>query len=80
MPAIIADHLCKSYPLYARPSQKLRDALRPIPDIPRFEALKDISFTLQEGETLGVLGVNGAGQIHPAQTSGRSDVPHQRLP
>ena len=62
MPAIIADHLCKSYPLYARPSQKLRDALRPIPDIPRFEALKDISFTLQEGETLGVLGVNGAGK------------------
>lgn len=63
---IIAEHLWKSYPVKRdRPGFKefvlnagnfLRNNTEP------FWALKDINFTVQKGECLGVIGKNGAGK------------------
>lgn len=54
----------KIYRIYKNPKDKLKEALslthqRYSQD---FYALRDISFSLYEGETLGVIGLNGAGK------------------
>lgn len=63
-PVITADHLCKSYPLYANRKDRLIEALDPFRRKRHtlFHALEDISFTVHKGECLGIIGVNGAGK------------------
>jgi lipopolysaccharide transport system ATP-binding protein len=74
--AIVVQHLTKEYVLggrgtsYRRDYRTLRDSLagwagslfskRTPPR--RFRALDDVSFTLSQGETLGIIGRNGAGK------------------
>ncbi len=41
-------------------------------------ALDDVSFTVQQGEALGIIGRNGAGKEHPAQNPLAASPPHQR--
>jgi len=57
-----AENLVKRYPLYRTAGQRLRGALHPLKDEPGFEALSGVTFSLEAGDTLGVLGVNGAGK------------------
>ena len=40
----------------------------------RFDALRDVDFTVTKGETVGIIGRNGAGQEHAAQ----DPEPHHR--
>lgn len=64
MPAIKAQHLSKRYRIYDRPWHKLRDAmgLSGRKSCREFWALDDVSFELESGQTLGVIGQNGSGK------------------
>jgi len=54
--------LCKSFRLYRKPSDRLKEVLLRRQYHHNHQALDAISFTLHNGETLGVLGQNGAGK------------------
>src|SRR3954469_1857989 len=70
--AIRIQNLSKCYHIYPRPQDRLRQAL--IPRLQRlvgkpptqyareFWALKDVTFEVKKGETLGVIGRNGSGK------------------
>ena len=40
-----------------------------------FTAVKDVSFELEEGELLGIIGANGAGKIDPLKGDFRHHAP-----
>jgi lipopolysaccharide transport system ATP-binding protein len=67
-PVIILDNVSKSYPLYHHITGGIKNFLFNLPEAlntmrnNRFEALKDISFKVHKGETLGIIGRNGAGK------------------
>lgn len=62
-PALRAHQLSKAYPLYSRPRDRVLDLLRGRAE-PRelFWALRDVSFQLPAGSTLGIIGENGSGK------------------
>jgi len=57
-----ADHLTKIYPLYDKKSDRLREAFSRKKRHRDFYALKDISFSVGEGENVGFIGQNGSGK------------------
>lgn len=80
--AVTADRLGKTYKVYARPLDRLIEAAARRPRHRAFQALHDVSFALEPGEALGIIGENGAGKstllkiltgITPP-TTGRFDV------
>lgn len=60
---IKVEQLRKEYRRYRRPLDRLKEIL-PIlkPRYTPFVALDDVSFTIEEGETVGIIGQNGAGK------------------
>ncbi|MDF1881752.1 ABC transporter ATP-binding protein [Sulfurimonas sp. MAG313] len=62
--AIQVDGIGKTYHIYTNPMDRLKDALnfgfKTRHEI--FEALRDISFSLNKGETVGIIGTNGSGK------------------
>ena len=70
--AISINELSKCYQIYDKPADRLRQAVRPrLQDLvgmqPRqyyreFWALKDVSFEVRQGETVGIIGRNGSGK------------------
>lgn len=70
--AISVENICKSYAVYQQAHDRLKQAI--LPRVQRlfrlqerqyytsFEALKPISFTVQKGETVGIIGKNGSGK------------------
>ncbi len=93
MPAIVVEHLSKTYLSYKRPPG-LWSAVKSLFKRERHEvqAVRDISFTIEEGELVGFLGPNGAGKTTTLKmlagiifpTSGRASVlgyvPWERRP
>jgi lipopolysaccharide transport system ATP-binding protein len=61
-PVVIARGLAKSYTLYPRPSDRFAHLFMPWRKYPTFDALKDVTFTVERGETVGIIGQNGAGK------------------
>ncbi len=72
IPALRVQHLSKCYQIYARPQDRLKQSLSSRLQrlwggharsyFREFWALKDISFEVERGETLGVIGRNGSGK------------------
>lgn len=59
---IHARHLSKRFRLYRTPSDRLKEILLRRPFHHIHQALDDVSFHLQPGEALGIIGRNGAGK------------------
>ena len=59
---ISVQQICKSFRLYRKPSDRLKEVILRKRYHHRHQALDHIDFTLSPGETLGILGQNGAGK------------------
>lgn len=59
--AIAAEHITKCYYLYSDAKKRLKGFLLGYGGKP-FYALRDISFTLNKGDSLGLVGMNGSGK------------------
>jgi len=62
--AIQVRNLTKSYKLYENHADRVKEALNPFrkPYHRLFNALSDISFDIEKGETIGIIGRNGSGK------------------
>ncbi|SET21883.1 teichoic acid transport system ATP-binding protein [Natronincola peptidivorans] len=62
--AIEVKNLSKIYRLYEKPIDRLKEGINPLRKKYHkdFYALKDVSFNIKKGETLGILGKNGSGK------------------
>ncbi|MDO6527431.1 ABC transporter ATP-binding protein [Motilimonas sp. 1_MG-2023] len=55
-------HISKSFLMFDNPVQVIKDKLFGQEKVARFHALKNISFSANQGETLGIVGHNGSGK------------------
>lgn len=62
--AILVDHISKMYKLYDKPMDRLKESLGLTRKKKYREhyALRDVSFQVRPGETVGIIGTNGAGK------------------
>lgn len=61
---IKVENLCKIYKLYEKPIDRLKESLHPLKKSYHrdFYALNNISFSVNKGETVGIIGKNGSGK------------------
>ena len=64
IPVIQVSSLSKIYHLYNNPRDRFKEALHPLRKKFHhdFYALKDVSFEVRKGETMGIIGQNGSGK------------------
>ncbi len=62
--AIIVNNVTKVYKLYDRPIDRLKESLSPFHREyhKKFYALNGLSFTVDKGQTVGIIGTNGSGK------------------
>ncbi|MBN6885266.1 teichoic acid transport system ATP-binding protein [Cytobacillus horneckiae] len=59
---VIVKNVFKKYKLYKKTSDKILDIISPKGYGEDFYALRDISFTAEKGDVIGIVGVNGSGK------------------
>lgn len=59
---IEVENLTKTYRLYRKPADRLKEILLSRPCHVEFQAIRNISFSVRQGETFGLIGENGAGK------------------
>ena len=62
MNAIKVENISKEYRLYKKPAHRLKEFFVRRSLHENFEALSDITFSIQHGESVGIIGENGAGK------------------
>ena len=64
MKAITVESVTKVYKLYNDPKDRFKEAVSPFKKVysEPFYALRDISFDVEKGETVGIIGTNGSGK------------------
>lgn len=62
MSVITLDNVSKSYRTYARPWDRLKEAITQRPRHQEHHALKPLSLEIGEGRVVGLVGANGAGK------------------
>ena len=62
MSRIIVENISKQFKIYRRPQDRLAEILFRKQKHELFRVLNDISFALEDGESLGIVGINGAGK------------------
>jgi ABC-type polysaccharide/polyol phosphate transport system ATPase subunit len=62
--AIKVENVSKIYKLYDKPIERMKESLHPFRKVYHkdFYALKDVSFEIKKGETIGIIGKNGSGK------------------
>ena len=62
--AVRVENLSKVYKLYDNPKDRFKEAVNPFKKNYHriFHALKDVSFEIEKGETVGIIGKNGSGK------------------
>ncbi|SLM29958.1 ABC transporter, ATP-binding protein [Desulfamplus magnetovallimortis] len=62
MSSLVVKNISKSYRLYNKPLDRLKEAILRKQYHQAFHSLQDISFSIEMGETMGIVGDNGAGK------------------
>lgn len=64
MNAIKVEGVSKVYPLYERPIDRMKETLSPFKKVYHedFYALENVNFSIEKGETVGIIGTNGSGK------------------
>src|SRR5438874_720654 len=60
--AVRSFELTKQYDIYARPADRLLEMITRRPRHTVFPALQDVTFEVEKGEAIGIIGQNGAGK------------------
>ena len=72
---IIADKVTKEYRIYHGAAEKYLDFFFSIGKGERFQALREISFSVEKGESVGLIGLNGSGKSTLANIIAGSSEP-----
>ncbi len=59
---IKAENISKSFKIYEKPSDRLKEIVSGLDYHSKVHALRNISFNIEDGETVGIIGQNGAGK------------------
>ena len=62
MSRVIVENISKQFKIYRQPQDRLAEILFRKQKHELFHVLSDISFSLEDGKSLGIVGINGAGK------------------